>query len=98
MSKNGIDMFDDKVLAIQEAMAPTNVNEIASILGYVSFYQQFVEKLAKWAVPVYALLKRRYNSTRQRNAIKVLKRSRGSFQINLFSGNQTGTKKFSCPC
>ena len=35
VSKKGIEMADDKVKAILEAVAPTNANEIASFLGYV---------------------------------------------------------------
>ena len=58
VSEKGIEMATDKVKAILEAVAPTNVNEIASFLGYVNFYRRFIEKLAEWASPIYALTKK----------------------------------------
>ena len=54
VSEKGIKMADDKVKAILEAVAPTDVNKIASFLGYVNLYRRFVKKLAEWATPIYA--------------------------------------------
>lgn len=58
VSERGIEMAEDKVKAILEAVAPTNANEVVSFLGYVKFYRRFVEKLAEWAAPIYALTKK----------------------------------------
>ena len=58
VSSKGIEMAEDKVKAILEAVPPTNVNEIASFLGYVNFYRRFVDKLAELAVPMDALTKK----------------------------------------
>ena len=58
VSSKGIEMTEDKVKAILEAVSPTNANEIASFLGYVNFYRRFVDKLAELASPMYALTKK----------------------------------------
>ena len=58
VSERGIEMTQDKVKAIKEAVAPANVNEIASFLGFVNFYRRFVEKLVEHAAPMYALTKK----------------------------------------
>ncbi|MCO5556271.1 hypothetical protein L7F22_009817 [Adiantum nelumboides] len=56
VSKDGIEMTQDKIKAIQEAVAPTNANETSSFLGYVNFYKRFVVKLAELANPMYVLM------------------------------------------
>ncbi|MCO5607015.1 hypothetical protein L7F22_061206 [Adiantum nelumboides] len=56
--KDGIEMTQDKIKAIQEALAPTNAGEVSSFLGYVNFYRRFVAKLAELASPMYALTKK----------------------------------------
>ncbi|MCO5609546.1 hypothetical protein L7F22_063775 [Adiantum nelumboides] len=58
VSKDGIEMTQDQIKAIQEAVAPTNAGEISSFIGYVNFYRRFVAKLAKLANPMYALTKK----------------------------------------
>ncbi|MCO5551762.1 hypothetical protein L7F22_005265 [Adiantum nelumboides] len=40
VSRDGIEMTQDKIKAIQEAVAPTNANETSSFLGYVNFYRR----------------------------------------------------------
>ena len=58
VSSQVMEMSDDKVKAILEAVEPTNANEVASFLGYVNFYRRFVDKLAELATPMYALTKK----------------------------------------
>ncbi|MCO5585806.1 hypothetical protein L7F22_039738 [Adiantum nelumboides] len=58
VSKDGIEMTQDKIKAIQEAVAPTNAGEVSSVLGYANFYRRFVAKLAELASPMYALTKK----------------------------------------
>ncbi|MCO5562903.1 hypothetical protein L7F22_016539 [Adiantum nelumboides] len=58
VSKNGIEMAQDKIKGIQEALPPTNANETSSFLGYVNFYRRFVIKLVELANPLYVLTKK----------------------------------------
>ncbi|MCO5601005.1 hypothetical protein L7F22_055121 [Adiantum nelumboides] len=58
VSKDGIEMTQDKIKAIQEAVASTNAGEVSSFLGYVKFYRRCVAKLAELASPMYALIKK----------------------------------------
>ncbi|MCO5553758.1 hypothetical protein L7F22_007284 [Adiantum nelumboides] len=58
VSKDGIEMTQEKIKAIQEAVAPTNAGEVSSLLGYVNFYRRFVAKLVKLASSMYALTKK----------------------------------------
>ena len=51
VSRKGIEMSDDKIKAIMEAVSPTNADEVSSFLGY----KRFVAKLAELASPMYAL-------------------------------------------
>ncbi|MCO5612739.1 hypothetical protein L7F22_067008 [Adiantum nelumboides] len=81
VSKDGIEMTQDKLKAIQEAVAPTNANETSSFLGYVNFYRRFVDKLAelanpKLAKPMYTLTKKRLLSSGIQNVKKGLRTSR----------------------
>ncbi|MCO5553404.1 hypothetical protein L7F22_006925 [Adiantum nelumboides] len=57
VSKDGIEMTQDKIKAIQEVVALTNANETSSFLGYVNFYR-FVVKMVELANPMYALIKK----------------------------------------
>ena len=58
VSEKGIEMTEDKIKAIHDALAPTNANEVSSFLGYVNFYRRFVANLAELAAPMYALTKK----------------------------------------
>ncbi|MCO5580946.1 hypothetical protein L7F22_034820 [Adiantum nelumboides] len=58
VSKDGIEMTQDKIKAIQEAVAPTNANETSNFLRYVNFYRRFVVKLVELSNPMYALTKK----------------------------------------
>ncbi|MCO5551883.1 hypothetical protein L7F22_005389 [Adiantum nelumboides] len=58
VSKDGIEMTQDKIKAIQEAVASTNANKTSSFPGYVNFYRRFVDKLAELANSMYALTKK----------------------------------------
>ncbi|XP_065190667.1 uncharacterized protein K02A2.6-like [Sycon ciliatum] len=55
---SGLHATDEKVQAVQNARAPTNVTELKSFLGLVNYYGQFIENLASLAQPLYDLQKR----------------------------------------
>ena len=52
----GVHKTDDKIRAVKEAAAPTDVKKLQSFLGLVTFYGKFVKDLATLAQPLYALL------------------------------------------
>ena len=56
LDARGVHKTDDKIRAVQEAAAPTDVKKLQSFLGLVTFYGKFVKDLATLAQPLYALL------------------------------------------
>ena len=56
ISKDGIGPLPSKVAAINQAPAPTNVQELRSILGLLNYYGKFVPNLATILHPLNALL------------------------------------------
>ena len=51
----GLFKTDKKIKASKESLAPTNVSELRSFLGLVTFYLKFVPNLATIAAPIYQL-------------------------------------------
>ena len=49
---------EKKIRAIKESPAPTNVSEVRSFLGLVTFYSKFVPNLATMAAPIYQLTRK----------------------------------------
>ena len=49
-------LFDDKVRAIEAAPTPTNVTELKSYLGLLTYYGKFVSNLATKLAPLYKLV------------------------------------------
>lgn len=47
----------EKVKAIQEAPCPTNVSELKSYLGLLTYYSRFLPNLSTTLAPLYTLLK-----------------------------------------
>ena len=52
----GIHLMEEKVKAIKEAAAPTNVTQLRSFLELVNFYNKFLPNLAANLTPLYSLL------------------------------------------
>ena len=48
--------MEEKVKAIKEAPAPTNVTQLCSFLGLVNYYNKFLPNLATNLTPLYSLL------------------------------------------
>ena len=67
---------DEKIKAIKESKAPTNVSEVRSFLGLVTFYSKFVPNLATMAAPIYQLKRKNvtFNWNEEcKNAFQALK-------------------------
>ena len=55
ITDKGLFKTDEKIKAIKESLAPTNVSEVRSFLGLVTFYSKFVPNVATTAAPIYQL-------------------------------------------
>jgi hypothetical protein len=53
----GITPMETKVAAIKSLKSPTNVSHLRSLLGFLSYYRQFVENFSKRAAPLTQLLR-----------------------------------------
>ena len=58
ITDKGLFKTDEKIRAIKESPAPTNVSEVRSFLGLVTFYSKFVPNLATMAAPIYQLTRK----------------------------------------
>lgn len=58
ISKRGVHTCPDKIDAIKNVAAPTNVSELRSFLGLVMYYAKFVPNISTILAPLYALLRK----------------------------------------
>ena len=70
----GLFKTDEKMKAIKESLAPTNVSEVRSFLGLVTFYSKFVPNLATMAAPIYQLTHKTFPLIGMRSAKKLFSR------------------------
>lgn len=58
MNENGISPDKEKVSATSSFPTPTNVSELRSFIGLVSYYRKFIQDFAKKAEPLRWLLRK----------------------------------------
>ncbi|XP_043227191.1 uncharacterized protein K02A2.6-like [Amphibalanus amphitrite] len=58
VSATELKALEDKTRAVKEAPEPTNVDQLRSFIGSVSYYQRMLPDLATVLAPLYALLKK----------------------------------------
>ena len=58
VSGDGISPAPEKVEAIRNAPVPTNLNELLSLIGLVTYYSKFVHKFSEIMCPLYDLTKK----------------------------------------
>ena len=58
ITEKGLFKTDEKIKVIKESLAPTNVSEVRSFLGLVTFYSKFVQNLATMVAPIYQLTRK----------------------------------------
>ena len=57
IDKNGLHPTEDKVRAVRDAPQPTNVSELRTYLGLLTYYSKFLPNLSTTLAPLYSLLK-----------------------------------------
>ena len=57
ISKNGLHKNQDKIEAVLNAPRPTNVKELQSFIGLVTYYHKFLPNIASQLQPLYDLTK-----------------------------------------
>ena len=58
LSSKGLQIDENKVKAITDLPAPTNVKQIQKFLGMVNFHRNFIPRFAEKASPLYNLLRK----------------------------------------
>ena len=87
----GIHKTKEKIKAVMDAKTPTNVKELQSFLGLVTFYGRFIKDLATIAHPLYHLLNKGVQwecTTACQNAFQKIKKEITSDRFLVhFKGN-----------
>jgi len=58
INKEGLQPTSEKVRAITDSPAPTNISELRAFLGLVNFYGKFMQNLSTLLAPLYKLLRK----------------------------------------
>ena len=58
MTENGYEIDPKNVEAIVNAPVHTNITEVESVMGMISFYSSFIKNFAIIAAPLYDLTKK----------------------------------------
>ena len=92
VSAKGIQPTQDKVRAIREAPAPTNLHQLKSFLGLINFYAKFLPNLSTVLAPLYVLLEKNHpwtwGSSQQRAFQQAKERLLASSLLVHFSPKQ----------
>jgi hypothetical protein len=76
ISNKGIETDQEKVTAAMNWKAPKNVKQVQEFLGFVNFYQRFIQDFAGKARPLYNLLKKDQKwqwTSKEQEAMNALK-------------------------
>ena len=58
VSSEGLSPLENKVIAIKEWKAPSNIHELRSFLGAIGYYRNFINDFAKVTAPLCTLLRK----------------------------------------
>ena len=57
VSSKGIRMEDERIEAVKQWPEPQSVRDIQVFLGFANFYQQFIQRFSRIAIPLTSILK-----------------------------------------
>ena len=57
ISEKGVEMYQEKVKAVEKMKTPTDLKEVRAVLGLVRFYRKFIPGFGKPSETLYNLLK-----------------------------------------
>lgn len=98
VTKEGIAVDPEKIKAVKEWPAPTNVGEVRSFLGLAGYYRRFVENFSRIALPMTNLIKKntRFQWTEKREkAFQELKERLTSAPILALPSGTEGFEVYS---
>ena len=78
ISKNKVQMDEEKLSGVLEWPVPTKVKQVQAFLGFANFYRRFIENFAKMSKPLSNLTKKdcTWNwGVEQQNAFEALKKA-----------------------
>ena len=58
ISENKVQMDEEKLSGVLKWLVPTEVKQVQAFLGFVNFYQRFIENFAKMSKPLSDLTKK----------------------------------------
>jgi len=58
ISENKVQMNEEKLSGVLKWLVPTEVKQVQAFLGFVNFYQRFIENFAKMSKPLSNLTKK----------------------------------------
>ena len=76
ISHTGVSPKENKIKAIVDCPAPTNVDQLRSLLGLCNYYSRFIPKYSTVLAPLYKLLRKGSKfvwETEQKNAFRTIK-------------------------
>ena len=91
IDKEGLHPVDSKVEAIARAPDPTNVDELRSFIGLVTYYAKFLPNMATVLAPLYELLKSKTTwkwGVQQKKAFEEIKKALQSSSLLIHFDNK----------
>ena len=98
VSKEGIQPLQDKVDAITNAPAPTNVSELRSYLGMINYCQKFLPNLSTVLAPLHGLLRNETCWHWGKERMHAFQRSREFLKYPRLLVHYDGQKKLTLAC
>ena len=78
ISAQGLQPTDEKIRAINNAPAPTNVSQLKSFLGSINYYCEFLPNLSNTLAPLYRLLQKNTKWLWEAEQQKAFQAAKGS--------------------
>ena len=98
ISSKGLHPTLDKIRAIREAPKPTNLTELKSFIGLLSYYSKFLPNMATALAPLYALLKKERRWSWSEKEQPAFEEAKTMLQDDTFLTHYNPTKELTLAC